>query len=810
MDRLLPSLRYTIRLLAKSPGFTVTAVLILAFGIGVNTAIFSLIDSVLLKPLPFPQSDRVVQIEMQHVNGSPEATDYPDYVELRRAQHSFDNLCVTHWDFLDLSGAAQPERLSVHFVSEGAFKLSGRPFLLGRPFTDREDVPHGPLVAVLSERFWRQHFNSDPTVIGKNLTLSDQSFEIIGIAPQQIDDWGMRSVDVYLPINTITVYGYFLNSRDAHWLGCMARLKDGIGLAQAQQDLGVISSNLATQYPETNKSYSLRVLSLLDAMVGSYSSNIWLLGVAAGCLLLISCANIANLLFARSVERRLEMTIRSALGASRSRLISQWLGETLLLTFLGGCLGLFIAIGFLQTIKALAPQDLYRFQALRLEVPALLFVIALIVFISLLSGFMPAWSASATNLGSAIKETGGRSGTGSYERQRVQSVLVTGQVALAGVLLIGSSLLARSFVAVQNVPLGFNPRGIVTGEIFLTSTKYELDGVRTRSFWDAVLEKTRKIPGVTGVGMNDNLPFYYSWSATDSFSVVGQVAPVPGHEPRLDSHMISPEYFRTMEIPLLKGRDFDHSDKIETEKVTIIDEALADRFFGSTDPIGKQISVRTQEGTASWTIVGVVPHINHNTPDYPGQPFQAYFPYAQEDWDSEILVVRTQEDPGKIIPLLQKVIASIDPGVPIAQAKTFSDVIDSMLVVRRLAVLLTSILSSAALFLSAVGLYGVLSYAVAQRTREIGIRIALGAQVLNILKIIVRPGLSIVGIGLVVGIIGALILTHLIQNMLYGVSGSDPVTLGFATVVLGLTALLACLFPAINAIRINPIKVLRE
>jgi putative ABC transport system permease protein len=593
-------------------------------------------------------------------------------------------------------------------------------------------------------------------------------------------------------------------------LGCFGRLKEGVELAQAEQDLDVICTNLAAQYPATNKSYSLRAVRVLDQMVGGYSSNIWLLAVAAGCLLLISCANVANLLFARSVERRKEMTIRAALGASRLRLVGQWLSETLLLSLVGGVIGLVVAIGFIQAIRTVGPQDLYRFRELHLQVSTLFFVLTLIVFVALLSGLLPAWSVSDTNLGSSIKEEGGRSGAGSYQRQRTQSLLVIGQVALACVLLIGSCLLARSFTAVQSIPLGFNADGVVTAQIFLTSTKYELDGVKTRAFWDTALEKVRALPGVTATAMNDNLPFNWNYAYATPFTVIGQPEPVPGQEPRLETHMISPDYFRTMEIPFLRGRDFDRHDKIDSQKVVIIDESIAKRFFAQTDPLGEQISVRTQEGTEVWTIVGVVPHIDHNTPDYPGEPFQAYFPYAQQDWDSEVLAVRTRENASRIIPLLEKAIASIDPGVPIARAGTLADLIDSKLVLRKLGVLLTGIVSGAALFLSAVGLYGVLSYSVAQRTREIGIRIALGAQGHDILEFVVRPGTKIVGIGLLIGIAVALVLTRFIQNMLYGVSGSDPITLGLAIAVLGLATVLACLLPALRAVRVNPIMALRE
>ena len=662
MHGLLQHLRYTARLLLKSPGFTITAILIFGFAIGVNTAIFSLIDAVLVEPLPYPQPDRLVQIEMPHQGEGGGNLDYPDYLEICASQRTFDWLAARHHDNLDLSGIGSAERLDVDFVSPSMFKVTGKSLILGRPFTEKEDIPHGPLLAVLSERFWRTRFNSDPKVIGRSLTLSDQSFQVIGVVPAQVDDWGPPDTDIYLPINTITVFGYYLYKRDSRWARCFGRLKNEMSLAQAQQDLDVIFSNIATRYPDTDKGYALRVVPVLDSMVRSYSSTIWLLAAAVGCLLLISSANVANLLFAKAVERRKEMSIRAALGASRLRLVGQLLIETTFLSLLGGIVGLFLALWAIEGIKALSPQGLYRFQEVHIDITALLFVLGLTALIALLSGLLPAWSLSNANLGLALKEEGGRAGTAGPERQRLQSALVIGQVALACVLLIGAELLVCSFQAVQSVPLGFNPRHILIAELSLTSTKYELDGVRTRAFWDAVLEKVRQLPEVAEAAMNDNLPFNYDYGFPIPFLVVGEADPGPGQEPRLDWHMISPNYFQTLQIPLLQGRDFDSRDKIDSQRVVIIDEPLARHCFPDQDPLGKQIQIRDPEGAHVSTIVGIVPHVNHNSPDFQQTPYQAYFPYAQQDWDFEVLVLRSRGDPNQLISAIRKVVASIDPG----------------------------------------------------------------------------------------------------------------------------------------------------
>jgi putative ABC transport system permease protein len=810
MQGLLQHLRYTARLLLKAPGFTVTAILILGFGIGVNTTIFSLIETVLLKPLSFHKADRLVQIHMPNHNGSWGQLDYPDYLEICRAQQSFVSLAVQHGDFLDLSGTEHAERLNVDYVSSSMFEVTGKPFVLGRPFTAKEDLPNGPLLAVLSDRFWKNRFNSDPNIIGKNITLSDQSFQVIGVVPAQVDDWGPPPTDIYLPINNITVFGYYLNKRESHWVECYGRLKDGVNVANAQQEFNVILSDLVARYPDTDKGYSLLVVPALDSMVQNYSTTIWLLAAAVGCLLLISIANVANLLFARAVARRKEMSVRAALGASRFRLIGQLLAETTCLSFLGGVVGLFIALWAIEAIKALSPQDIYRFQEVHLDITALLFVIGVTTLVALLAGFLPAWSLSKANLGQALKEDGSRANTTGSDRRHLQATLVIGQVALACTLLIGAELITRSLQAIQNVPLGFNPGHLLTAELTLTSTKYELDAGRTRGFWDAVLEKVRQLPEVVEAAMNDNLPFDYDYGWPDPFHVVGQADPVTGEEPSLGYHMISPNYFHTLEIPLLKGRDFDARDKVENQRVTIIDEELAKTYFANQDPLGRQIQIKAPDGTHICTIVGVVPHVNQNSPDFKETPFQAYFPYTQQEWDFEVLVLRSRGDPNQLISELRKTIASVDPGVPVGRVSTYDDLVVRKFVTRKLGVLLINLFSSAAVFLSAVGLYGILAYTVSQRTPEIGIRIAFGAQPSNILGLVVSQGLRLVCFGLIIGIVATLVLVRFIDSILYGVSPADPILLGIAVLILGTTAFVACLMPAIRALKIDPATALRH
>lgn len=814
MRGLLQSLRYTARLLRKSPGFTITAVLILGFGIGANTAIFSLIDAVLLNPLPFPKADRLVDVTQ------PRATDhywsqldYPDYLDIRDSNHSFDDFAVSTWGgFLDLSGQGEPERLTVVYASANLFKMTNLPFVLGRPFNDDEDKTGASLVAVLSEPLWRTRFNSDPNIIGKNLTLSGESFQVIGVCPRQVEEVTTPPKDLlYLPVHVSELFwGPWLKKRDEHGLSCLGRLRDGITLAQAQADLEIIQNNLVSQYPDTDKGYGIHLSPLLDITVASYSATVWLLGGAVGCLLLISCANVANLLFARALERRREMTIRATLGASRSHLISELLLEAVFLSVVGGLVGVVVALWAIGLIKTLSPVHLRCFQEINLDTTALLFVLGTTAVVSLLSGLLPALSHSKANLGSALKDEGGRGGTVGPQRQRTQSLLVAGQVALACVLFIGTGLLARSLQAIQNISLGFNPRHLLTATINPTSAKYT-DMTRIRELFDGILEKARRLPGVTDAAMNQEQPFEWVFGDPNTpFHVVGQPEPEVGQEPTMCAQDVSPGYFRTLQIPLFEGRDFNSEDRADSQNVVIVDQALAQRFFPDQDPIGKQID-DVGGNKKTWTIVGVVQTVQHNRPENPTAPFQTYFPYAQRaDLYRQFLLMRTLSDPVALVPALRKIVAEVDPDLPVTRMMTFDDLIAEKFVTRRLGVLLVSVFSGVALFLSGVGLYAVLAYSVSQRRREIGVRIALGAQSSNILRLVIRQGLKLVCFGLIVGIVSALVLVRFIDSILYGVSGNDPISLALAVVALGVAALLACFLPALRATRINPITALRE
>jgi putative ABC transport system permease protein len=815
-------LRHTIRLLLKSPGFTITAILILGLGIGTNTAIFSAIESVILKPLPYPDPGSLVQIFLTY-QGNENSIDYPDYQDICGAQHSFTSLAAVCDSKLDLTGEGTPERLNVDFISASMFQVTGRPFVVGRPFTEKEDVSGGPLLVVLSERFWRARFNADPHIIGKNLTLSDYSFQVVGVVPAQINYWS--PCDIYAPINSLENFYSGLRKRDEHPAACFGRLRPGVSLEQARAELEAIHDNLVRQYPDTDKGYGIKIVApgRGDYTVYDYSPAIWLLGGGVGCLLLISCGNVANLLLARALSRRKEMSVRAALGANRLRLAGQILLETSLLSLLGALLGLAVSLSLIELIKRLTVSSVYRveyrFQEMSLDVHAFLFVFIVTGVVALLAGILPAWSLSKTDAGSGLKDNGNLAGTVGPGRQRAQSILVIGQVALACVLLFSAGLLTRSFQAAKNVPLGFDPGHVLTAELWLKAKKYSPDDNQRsdqgqkQAFWAAVLEKARQLPGVQTAAFNDFPPFYFGdidWGALTSFHIVGEVDPDPGHEPKLDWHTVSPGYFQTLQISLLQGRDFRQDDDASHERVVIIDEAMASFYFPGKSPLGRQIEVTDSDGKKACTIVGVVAHVRYTRPNYWQRDFQAYFPVAQYNFNYQVLLLRSSGDPDSLRSSVRKLVASVDPELPVTRIETLDDVAARLYAPERISALVVGLFSVAALFLSVVGLYGVLAYTVGRRNREIGIRIAVGARTTNILQLVILQGLKLASLGLIIGVVAALALAHLMSSMLFGVSATDPVSLLVAILVLGVAALLACLLPALRATRIDPIAALRD
>jgi putative ABC transport system permease protein len=813
MRSLISHLWQTIRLLIKTPGFTITAILILGLGIGANTAIFSLINAVLLKPLPYPQPDRLVKLYQPEAGSEWFSFDYPDFGDYRASQHSFESLAVYFSDGFNVAGRREPERINGLYASGDFFKVLGRPFLLGRSFGDAEDKPGVPAVVVVSERLWRSRFGGDRNIVGTSLILDGKEFQIIGVTPPQADEEG--AVDLFVPLGQSKYFGTFVTTqRGSHNLGCIGRLREGVNIHQAQVDLEVIRRNLADRYPATNSANGIKIIPFLDSVVGDYSSTLWLLEAAVACLLLITCANVANLLLARSRERHREISIRAAIGASRLRLIAQLLTEGFVLAVVGSVIGIAFSYSALGAIKALAPPDVARFQEVQIDAGALLFVLVVTALTALFSGLFPALANSKTDLATALKQEGDRGGTTGRERHRGQALLVVGQVALTSVLLIGAGLLARSFQALQSVPLGFDPSHVLTADLYLTDTKYKTEAER-RAFFDKLLDQLARIPGVSATGLNTNLPFRHNM--INNFGIAGQTDAEPARWPELEFQMVSPGYFKAAGIPMLRGRSFTDQDGPDKEKVIIISESIAQRFFPGQDPIGKQLHDYADligQNRTFFTIVGVVKDVQHGSPESQETPFQGYYPDAQNfaadliNWGT--LVIRTAGDPHSLIAPLSKLVTDLDPNLPISDVNLFDDLVARSFATKRLATIIIGLFSGAALFLAAVGLYGVLSYSVTQRRREIGVRIALGALQVSILHLVIRQGFKVVGAGLVIGLVTSLALSRAIAGILYGVSGSDLASITLSIAILSFVSLIACLLPALRATRINPITALRE
>ena len=809
MPSFLHSLRYTIRLLLKSPGFTFTAVLVLGFGIGANTAIFSLIDTVLLRPLPYPEPDRLVTVILKTpANDAP--FDYPDFLDYCRAQQSLVSLALEHLDPIALSAGGRTEQVKVAFDTASAFQAYGLPFILGRPFTAEEDQPGGPLVAVLTEPFWRNRFNADPNILGKNIVLNGVGFQVIGVI-KGVDAEFKEPPKILVPLNTADAIASWdvWRNRDTRFLSCFGRLKDGVTVAQAQADLKIIADNLAARYPEDN-GRGVRLENYQQAEVSDYVSTLWVLGAAATFLLLLSSTNVATLVVARASDRQRHLTIRAAIGASRFSLIGHLMLESAFLSLVGGLIGIPIALAAIESIKQISPPDLVRVSDLSLSPQALLFCAGAISLTAVLSGLLPAIISSKTDLAAALRSAGSRNRTAGPQRSRTQSVMMMGQVALACVLLIGSGLLVRSFEAAQNMPLGFNPQNVIAAEITLGNTKYK-EQSQADDFFKALLEKVSRVPGVTAAALSDDPPFInFEGGVWSPFVLPSKTQVEPGREPTFNLQNISPGYFHALEAPIVQGRDFNDGDTRNTQGVMIVNRALADTFFPGQSAIGKQIEMPYSYITQKrYTIVGVVQDMRHGGPNQ-SPKFAGYFLCYQQLTHYQILLVRSAGDPSGLLPASRQAVASIDPEVPLARVDNFTSFISQRFSTRSLAALLVSIFSGTALLLAAVGLYGVLAYSVSRQTAQIGMRIAVGASRRDIVNIVLKQGFKIVWRGVLAGLLLASVLSQFLGSLLYGVTGTDPITIGLSIFVLSFAALVACLLPALRATRINPITALRE
>jgi putative ABC transport system permease protein len=811
-------LKLALRQLGKSPGFTAVVVLTLALGIGANTAVFSVLNAVLLRPLPFYQPHNLVALgeydtrEKADPGSDINSTSYLDYVDWREQNKVFERVAIyTNQGVSTLTDGNGALHIQGESVSADLFPLLGVQPILGRTFLPDEDNP-GNHVVILSHALWQRRFGADRNIVGKTVTLDAQQFTIIGVMPQQFS-FPIASVppELWISISTLRESKdggqAMTEQRDNDFFQCIARLKPNVSIQQAQANVDSITKSWREQYPDSKLHTGAKIISQISAMIGSTHSALLMLCAMAGCVLLVACVNVANLLLARSLSRGREMSIRAALGAGRWRIIKQLLAESILLGALGGLAGLFIAIWGIDSLRAFLPS-IPRINEIAPDSVVLIVTAVASLGVGILSGLLPAWRASRSNFAASLNEAS-RGSTEGGSAHRTRAALVIIEIILALILLASAGLLVESFIRLQRVPGGFDPTNVMTARVALSETNYGKPE-QAAAFYKKLLERLSSEPGMQSVAAGWWIPLSGS---EISFTFNFDAHPVPqAHEPVAQFNAVSADYFKTMRVPLRKGRWFTERDDKNAPAVAIVTEAFTKQFFPGDDPIGKRIvpGASVESGKpAVREIVGVVGDIHLISLKIPPKP-QIYVPYPQFAVPSVSIFMRTRIDPGAVITALKRGVGEIDKDVPVYRPRLLADYRSQSIAQPRLNAMLVSLFALIALLLAAAGIFGVMSYSVTQRTQEIGIRMALGAQRYDVLRLIVGQGMRFVGIGLLIGLIGVFTCTRLLQSLLFGVGATDLGTMLIATVTLATVAFCACYIPARRAMRVDPMQALRS
>jgi putative ABC transport system permease protein len=811
MNTLLQDVRFGLRMLLKSPSISIVATIALALGIGANTAIFSVVNAVLLRPLPFPDPDSLVAIfetdnSRGYVRGSH---SYPNFFDLRAQNTVFERISTYRSGDFIMTGRGEPARLQSGVVTADLFPLLRVQPMLGRTFVPDEDKPSESRVVVLSHALFQKRFGSDPAILNQSLNLDGRSFTVIGVMPPGFE-FPIQNDPVEL---WTTIAGDASGSepvtgqRGAHFLRVIGRLKPGVSEEQAQAELTAIAARLEQQYPNENTRKSLRMESALSALVGDVRPALLILLGAVACVLLIACANVANLLLARAMSRYKEMAIRAAMGASRIRVIRQLLTESLLLSLLGGAVGLLLAVWWSDLLIALGKDDIPRAVEVGIDWRVLTFTLGVSLLTGLVFGLAPAFHSSKTELVDSLKE-GGRGATEGARRNSVRNVLVVSELAIAVMLLVGAGLLIQSLWRLQKVESGLRPENVLTFNVTLPETKYTYE--KQTQFFIDLKSRLESTPGAQSASTIFPLPLSGDRFSI-SFEIEGRPLPPKDH-PSADFFTTGVGYFRAMGIAVVKGRDFDDRDKHGATPVIIITETFARQQFPNEDPIGKRIhpgisSIDGEDSTMR-EIIGVVGDVRNrglNT-----EPRAAYYvPQTQIPFSQMVAVVKTTSEPRSLISAVTNEVAAMDQDIPLFGMKSMEEYLSASVAAPRFNTTLLSIFAVVAFVLTIVGLYGVMSYSVAQRTNEIGIRLALGAQSRDVLWMVVKQGSVLIGLGLAIGLLGAYAATRVIASLLFGVTAKDPVTFAAVALLLGGVALLACYVPAWRATKVDPMEALR-
>jgi predicted permease len=815
MDTLWRDLRYGLRILTKKPGFTIIAIITLALGIGANSTIFSVVNGLLLRPLPYRDSERLAII-WTHSPGSNVDQDWPSpgqYAAVEAHNSAFEEIAIAQGANLILTGRGTPERLGVVRTSPVLFSLLGVQPALGRAFMPEDSTPDKPPTAILSHGVWQQRFGGDPGVLDQVVTLNGRSHTVVGVMPPDFSlsyevmptVGAIAQADILLPL---VMDGEFLNRQGDENYNLLARLKPGMTVAQAQAGLDAAVQSLEERFPDSypaSRRFSMTVRPLLEQVVGDVRPALLVLLGAVGCVLLIACANVANLLLARGASREKEMAIRTALGAGRTRVVRQLLTESVLLAILGGTLGLLMAIWGIDALRSLNPGNIPLMQNISIDGRVLAFTFAVAMITGILFGLAPAVRSSQVNLNESLKE-GGRSFVGS-RHHRLRNLLVVAEMALSLMLLIGAGLLIRSFVRVQQVEPGFVPQNVLSMRLSVIGPEYA-EEARRMAFYQQLWERVGRLPGVESAGGANILPLSgsISWG---SITIEGYEAASGQSAIQADQRVASVGYFETMKIPLISGRFFGEQDTRDSTKVVIVDENLASTYWPDADPIGKRLKRGGAASDSPWlTVVGVVANVKQYALDADSR-VTLYAPHTQAPSSTMFVTVRTSGDPRAVAAAVTGEARSIDPNVPVYDVKTMDERLSQSLARRRFAMLALGLFAAVAMLLAAVGIYGLMSYAVAERTREIGIRVALGAQTGDVLKLVVGQGMLLAAVGVAVGLVGAAGVTRVMSSLLFGVGATDPVTFAAPSLLLAGVALLACYLPARRAMRVDPMVALR-
>jgi predicted permease len=813
MDTLLQDLRYSLRRLAKSPAFTAIVVLTLALGIGANTAIFSAVNAVILRPLPYREPHRLVTIEHMYPSLDMEApVSVPGFLDYEKKGRSFESMAVQSGWQANLTGVGEPVRMQGQRVTGKFFTTLGVPAMLGRTLQPGEDAAGRERVAVLSYDAWQRVFGADPGIVGRGLSLNGESYEVVGVMPSGFRDFFNRDAEIWAPLvfrpDQITD-----EQRTHEFLNLTARLKPEVPVEQAQGEMRTLAEQLKRDYTDSYApTWSLGVTPLSIQATGDIRPALLVLLGAVGFVLLIACANVANLLLARAAARSKEIAVRTALGATRERLLKQLLTESLLVSLAGGAVGLLLAYAGVRALVAMDIGDLPRSEEIGIDGKVMLFTLVVSLAAGLLFGLAPAIHTATPNLHGALKE-GGRGTTADRGSHALRRSLVVTEVALALTLLTGAGLLLKSFARLQGVDPGFEPANLLTFNLALPQNRYRSDTSQA-AFWDQAIPALARIPGVTSVGATSVMPFGGSWS-TAGFEIEGYQAPenVPG--PWGDIRIVTPQFFETLRIPLLRGRYLTEDDRDRSRPVAVIDQEFVRRYWPNDDPIGKRFTFGPPDGVTDTTqnewieVVGVVGHTAHEGLDADPR-LQLYLPYRQVPQPFMAVAVRTTGSPERYVNLVRGAVRSVDPDQPISAVSNMDELLSRAVGQRRLSMMLLSLFSGIALVLASVGIYGVMSYSVTQRARELGVRIALGADRSDVLRLVLRQGMRLALAGIGIGLVAALALTRFIESQLYGVAATDPFTFVLVAGILAATALLANLLPALRAMRMDPAVVLRE